>query len=104
MVANDPPLLEDFRTHQELGRVPEGCDPFEAVGLSVITDQEDASRLRKRYPRMAQTLLKYAASGVLEPRHGKIKPTPRQKNESHHTWWKYDKVDPSPDFTILKGV
>lgn len=104
MVANDPPLLEDFKSHKELGQIRETGDLVDACGLSVMVDKEDVPRWRKRYPRLSNTRLKHAATGVLEPRHGKIMPTPSSTSESHHTWWVYDKVDPSPDFTILKGV
>jgi hypothetical protein len=102
MIANDPPNQVDFLSHLELSPDSTDCDQVELCGLSIMNDKTDIPKWRKRFPKLAERL-SFAAIGNLEPRHGKVKPTPRKKIRSHHTWWKYDTVDPSPDFTIMRG-
>jgi hypothetical protein len=76
----------DFLSHRELHpeREWEGVSECVAGGISVYTELEGILRLRRRVKSMRR---KKVISGVLEPKHGKMKHTPSETHPSHHTWW-----------------
>ena len=97
MVKGDP-SPEDFLSFRELK--PDKAYPSECIasGLSVYTDAEGIRRLRSRVPRFRKMNV---AIGKLDENHGKMKNTPSNMHESHHTWWLAEDIEPWKFFAVV---
>jgi hypothetical protein len=95
VVHTNPPTANDFRSLLELRRpiVNRLC---ESAGLSVFTELRDAVHCAEKYPHLGELI----AAAHLQPRHGKLKPTPRRGN-SHTTWWPSRDLDRHGDFSVV---
>lgn len=85
--VNELPICEDhFLSHVELqkGRFdPTNCEHW---GCSVWVDKEGVDHARSLIPHFRQT---YILAGQVDHNDGVIKHTPKQKQERHHTFWKF---------------
>ena len=97
-MVKENPSPEDFLSFRELK--PGKAYPSECIasGLSVYTDAEGVRRLRSRVPRFRKMNV---AIGMLDENHGKMKNTPSNMHESHHTWWLTEKLEPWTFFGLV---
>ncbi|MEO1166038.1 MAG: hypothetical protein AAFV98_19805 [Chloroflexota bacterium] len=97
-MTKEKPSDSDFLSFRELK--PEKSYPSECIasGLSVYTKIEGVRRLQARIPRFRKMNV---ARGNLNKTHGKMKNTPSQLHESHHTWWLESNCTPWAFFEIL---
>jgi hypothetical protein len=96
LVKNDPPTAADFRTHHETGRLP-GAPACLRCGLSVFRVPEDASHMRRLFPRLGRLI----AKGMLQAEHGVTKLT-TGRQPTHTTWWPAEGIDRAAPFAVLE--
>lgn len=95
------PCAEDFRSWREdnVGKeLPNGMGECQACGLSVLQSLDDVRRLQKRVPAFRRDV---AAIGSLTPDLGRVKHTPTQRENSHHTWWLSREAQPWEFFQLV---
>jgi hypothetical protein len=97
-VERDPPVAGDFVPWLISGRPVPPQRACEAAGLSVFTELADAARYRRRFRGFRR---KRIARGIIQPEHGRTKPTPRPECPSHVTWWVADGVAPEGIFVVI---
>ena len=100
LVQNNPVIAYDLMSQYERARhrarigktrtkfMPKHgtLTPFD-VGVSVCKTLEDAKNTMA-IPGMRKSKKKWQiAEGILNPKLGKIKATPAENRDSHHTWW-----------------
>lgn len=94
IVRRRPLAHQDFRTHAEMGKLPD-ADPCLRRGLSVFPHVKGAIHQAHLFPKLGSLL----ACGTFQPHHGVIKKTPG-KAPGHTTWWPYqgvNRVEPFDD-------
>ena len=69
----------------------------QACGLSVYREVDDAHRLRRRVPGHRDKRI--AVGEFDEEPVGRLRHTPTRHEDSHHTWWVPESVEPSGYFT-----
>jgi hypothetical protein len=105
LVRSDPPGEDEFRTHREKG-YNRGGDPCQKCGLSIYGEQTDAADLYRFFARRhgvhGTRIGNLVAKLSLNPSHGKLMPTPRQRRpDSHHTWWPFCETDRVSSFVEI---
>lgn len=98
IVRTSPPTAADFRSHREMGKLPD-ADPCLRRGLSMFQTVEGAMHARELFRRR---LGKFIACGTLASEHGKLKPTPSRTLPNHVTWWAYVDVARAVPFSIVE--
>lgn len=96
---SNPPADNDFKSHEEMGKQL-GGDECMRRGLSVFGEIEDARHLMHIFPKIGS----YVYSAQLQPKDGKIKPTPSRKHPSHITWWPYSGIERASLFRLVGEV
>lgn len=94
----NPPAVEDFQSHAELGKTSKGNECIRH-GLSVFRNPSEARHLTELFPKLGKLIFR----GELTPEHGKLKTTPARTRPSHVTWWPFEKVERAAAFTISSG-
>ncbi|MFZ4789766.1 MAG: hypothetical protein ACOYMW_02505 [Candidatus Competibacteraceae bacterium] len=95
LVRSDPPTINDFRSHAELGKMLK-APPCLRHGLSTFRRYEDAHHQRDLLPMLGDRI----AAAELKPEHGKTKLT-SGKQPTHTTWWPGEHVDRA---SLFRGV
>jgi hypothetical protein len=93
LVKSDPPRIEDFLSHAEMGKAP-NADACDRCGLSIYSKHGDANalyqRVVSRHGKEGTSIGRLVARLKLSPVHGRQLATPNKKvNDSHTTWWPY---------------
>lgn len=96
-IRTPPVTSADFLSHVELQM--KNCDSSncEHWGLSVWVSRAAVVNARKVFKYMRRW---HIAVGTVDADDGVIKPTPNEKNNEHHTFWKAFGNDISDRFTI----
>lgn len=103
LTMNDPPTMEDFKSHHELGIEPRprstANQQCRLWALSVYLTVRDARHLKERYPHRWGKA--HIAAGRLTGRMGKTLLTPSREEPTHTEWWLADGTDPLPCFKVI---
>jgi hypothetical protein len=83
LVTGRPPGADDFRTTREEGTFKNG-DPCQRCSISTQASIEGARALRAAIPNLAERMI---AQGTVPAGAGNLKPTPRENNPDHWSWW-----------------
>ena len=104
IVKSDPPDLNDlvsqFLRNQGLAQnnVKQGKATLcETMGLSTFTDINDAVNCFCQIPKLGDKIARLTLGQAA----GKVKATPRNFWESHHTWWKNQVFTPTGHVEIV---
>ena len=98
LVKNNPCEQNDFRSHRELGKLP-NADPCLRCGLSVFRDIADAKHQHCAYPKLGN----FIARANVNATHGRTKLTQGQQ-PSHTTWWPHEDIERHTLFTHLEEI
>ena len=103
IVADDPPVNDDFLSAAELGRQPPPkltrAQACRRHALSVYRSIDDARHHVSVFPGTGR----FIAAGVLVPDCGMTKDTPNPTHPSHVDWWCYDGIDRYRGFAVIEG-
>ena len=104
VTLNDPPLVDDFKSHHELGIEPKPKSTANQRcrfrSISVYMTIDDARHHIKKYAhRFGNGRI---AAGRLTQRMGKTLLTPSPDRPTHTEWWKADGVDSLAFFKVIE--
>lgn len=91
-ITGNTPVEQDFLSYEELNK-PLG-DPCERCGLSVYRSLAEFEHVLNRIsPKLRKKIgCQHIARVTLDPALGKLKATPSNSSNGHHTLWIYDNM------------
>jgi hypothetical protein len=98
LVKSDPPTVDDFLSHAELGLARTG-PACKRCGLSVFRVRDDGIHMHNLYPNIGS----YLAEGELQATHGQTQLT-KGALPTHTTWWVCVGIDRAKPFVKVEKI